>query len=261
MNKKLNLLYLVTILGIVVTSFILIKFYEIEANNLQYSIHDVITSLMPYKIIILAVAFFLMAMVFTAYKINRNLSAVKNVDIEKNRLIRINEELVCLSRVDTLTMLPNEKYFVEIYEKEFLRAIREKTFLSLISINIDDFKSYNDWYGEDEANETLIKISNLIKKSLKRPCDLFARLESDNFIILLPNTQNGNNVATRCLEDIQNLQILHENSIASNVLTITAGVSSINPTQIQEKEILLSNSKQALLKAKQLGRNRVIEIS
>ena len=261
MNKKLNLMYILALIGAVVTSFTLIKFYEIEANNLHYSVHDVMTTLMPYKIVILGIAFVLIAMVFTIYKINRNFQNFKNDNLEKCDLVEINEKLVCLSKVDMLTMLANEVYFDELYEREFLRSIREKTSLCMILINVDDFKSYNDIYGKERSDSILVEISNIIKENLKRPCDFLARLKSDNFVVLLPNTTDGNCVATRCLEAVENLQIEHENSIASNVLTVTAGISSINPTQNDEKDILLSKSKQGLLKAKELGRNRIVKIN
>ena len=261
MNKKVNLMYLLALIGAVVTSFILIKFYEIEANNLQYSVNDVMMTLMPYKIIILAIAFVLIAMIFTFYKINRNIPRTQSENLEKCELIKINEQLVCLSKVDMLTMLANESYFKEMYDREFLHAIREKSLLSVILINIDDFKSYIDMYGEESGNDMLVKIANVIKENLKRPCDLIAKLKEDNFAVLLPNTTDGNCVANRCLIAVENLKIIHENSIASSFLTITAGVSSLNPTNIDEKELLLSNSKEALLKAKGLGRNRVCEIN
>jgi len=261
MNKKLNLIYLLIIAGIVVTSLILIKIYEIETYNLKHDVYDVFMTLMPFKIIILAIAFILMAVIFTFYKINKNSKNVILHDDENERLIKINEKLISLTKIDILTSLANEEYFKEIYEKEFSRATREKTSISLITVNIDDFKSYNDLYGEDKANWAMIEISTLIQKVLKRPCDFFARLQSDNFIILLPNTTNGLIVASRCLQGIEDLQILHENSIASNVLTVTAGVSTIYPTDKIQKEDLIANSNSALIQAKGQGRNRIMEVN
>jgi diguanylate cyclase (GGDEF)-like protein/PAS domain S-box-containing protein len=181
-------------------------------------------------------------------------------DITKQK--KTESELMRLSYFDGLTGIANRRYFEDIAEREWRRALREESPFSLLMGDIDYFKNYNDTYGHLEGDECLRKVAAALKGSLKRPGDMVARYGGEEFVILLPDTdaRNATTVAEMLRSSVEKLGLEHIDSYISDVVTISLGVASVLPTEDVSLPILISNADQALYQAKDAGRNRISTI-
>jgi diguanylate cyclase (GGDEF)-like protein/PAS domain S-box-containing protein len=161
--------------------------------------------------------------------------------------------------VDQLTQIANRRRFDDTMIREVKKAKRSGTILSILMLDIDHFKFYNDAYGHLEGDSCLKKVATALSTTLKRPQDLAARWGGEEFACLLPNTNtNGaQNVAESLREAIQNLSIPHQSSPVSNVVTVSIGVVSSNPMDENSFDNLLRHADEALYQAKKTGRNRI----
>jgi diguanylate cyclase (GGDEF)-like protein len=132
--------------------------------------------------------------------------------------------------------------------------------LSLILIDIDFFKLYNDTYGHPAGDACLSKVASSLKSTVKRPDDLVARYSGEEFVIILPNTPIAGaiQVATDIQSHIRLLQIPHRSSQISPWLTLSMGVVCIVPTLQTSQNDLVDKADQALYRAKKAGRDRMI---
>jgi diguanylate cyclase (GGDEF)-like protein len=163
-----------------------------------------------------------------------------------------------LARYDGLTDLANHRTFYEIFQKEWAVAGREKKLLSVIALDIDFFKTYNDSLGHQEGDECLRKVAQVIRAHIKRPADLAARTGGDEFFLLLPGT--GNDGALAMAESIRNaiahLAIPHPASPIAAVVTVSLGMATTIPTPEAEATLFISRADHALYQSKRQGRNR-----
>jgi len=171
-----------------------------------------------------------------------------------NQLYKINQ----LSTTDQLTGIPNRRSFNAQLNKEWGRNMRDKKPLSLMILDIDWFKVFNDTYGHQQGDEVLRIISAALQKSLRRSSDFAARWGGEEFVILLPNTNiNGALVnAERIRENIEQTSITTLNG-QSVGLTVSIGVATIVPTKDLNQSVLISQADRALYAAKENGRNKV----
>src|SRR5262249_8130981 len=142
------------------------------------------------------------------------------------QLEKANQILHRLSSEDGLTRVANRRRFDEALEKECRRARRSRTSLSLIMIDIDSFKRYNDGYGDEKGDECLKAVAKRLESLLKRPGDLCARYGGEEFGIILPGTPPAGafKVAERLRAGVEALAMPHEKSEAGTV-TISLGLS------------------------------------
>ncbi|MDH5560010.1 MAG: diguanylate cyclase [Deltaproteobacteria bacterium] len=177
----------------------------------------------------------------------------------ENELFKLNQSLEELSFKDSLTNLANRRYFDEFTQKEWERARREKWELSLIFIDIDYFKAYNDGYGHQAGDDCLKRVARILKKMSHRSSDLVARYGGEEFAVVLPNTtgEGAFKLAEDLRKAIEQEEIIHEFSKNSSFLTISLGVATLIPCKNTYPHELLLLADQALYKSKNEGRNKV----
>ncbi|MFC1684136.1 diguanylate cyclase domain-containing protein [Pseudomonadota bacterium] len=173
------------------------------------------------------------------------------------------QTLIKLSTTDKLSSLANRRMFDEFLENEWRRSARAQTIFSIIMLDIDYFKPFNDFYGHPAGDECIRQIGTTIKAIVKRPGDLAARYGGEEFSIILPSTdQAGAMVIANAVKDsITALAIPHEKSEISDRVTASIGVASTIANADANPQALLKEADQALYTAKKEGRNRIIDSS
>jgi diguanylate cyclase (GGDEF)-like protein len=168
------------------------------------------------------------------------------------------KHLEALVLTDTLTGVANRRKFNEAIESDWKLAIRDKTPISLLMIDIDDFKRFNDHYGHPEGDKCLISVSNTLQKTVERPIDMVARIGGEEFIILLPNTdlEGAEYIAQKVIDAIRDLKYPHTESSVSQFVTLSIGVSCAWPSNQDEPELIIQAADKGLYKAKHEGKNR-----
>jgi diguanylate cyclase (GGDEF)-like protein len=171
-----------------------------------------------------------------------------------------NQDLRRLSYLDGLTGISNRRHFEEAFDLEWRRACRAGTPLSLIMIDADFFKAYNDAYGHQHGDNCLVRLANIIRNALKRPGDMVARYGGEEFIIVLPETdaQGAAEMAELVRGRVEAMELTSEDSLADEAVTISLGVVTDYPTRGFSSAALISAADEALYQAKEEGRNRVV---
>lgn len=161
--------------------------------------------------------------------------------------------------LDGLTRIYNRRYFNEAIRREFYRIKRTKSDLSLIILDIDYFKKYNDTYGHLQGDECLKKVALSIKEALHRNTDVLARYGGEEFAVILPDTgmEGALEVAERIRKEVENLKIPHKASDINESITISVGVTTASKEKLVSIEKLVNFADNALYSAKKKGRNRV----
>ena len=180
--------------------------------------------------------------------------------------------LQSLADTDQLTGIANRRHFDRKFKVEWRRAMREQSPISLILVDVDFFKKYNDTYGHQAGDRCLQQIAMALESVSHRPADLASRYGGEEFSILLPVTtqENAAMLAERLRKKIETLKIEHSSSELGFV-TISVGVSCCKPvwdftgnTPDEEQKVtfpamLLTAADNALYVAKEAGRNQVSE--
>lgn len=176
---------------------------------------------------------------------------------ERNKnLNKTNQALESLSQTDGLTEIANRRYFDQTLNYAWRVQIRSQQPLTLLLIDIDHFKQYNDTYGHIAGDECLKNVTKAMQNTIKRPTDFFARYGGEEFVILLQgDIKEGGIVAEKVRQSISDLQIEHKNS-SYNFLTISLGIASIIPQVNSDSVELIKKADQALYQSKANGRNR-----
>jgi len=168
----------------------------------------------------------------------------------------LNRELHRLAHQDALSGLANRREFDRSMANEWLRQRREHKPLSVLFIDIDHFKAYNDLYGHAAGDDAITAIGGAIRSALHRPADLAARYGGEEFVILLPDTDaaGARDVARRVLDAIVALQLPHAASPTAAVITASIGVASVVPGEDDSPAELLAKADEALYRVKVGGR-------
>lgn len=188
--------------------------------------------------------------------VSRDVSSRKHVE---KQLLEANELLQKISTVDALTGVSNRRGFDEYLKKEWKQCSRMAVPLSLILIDIDYFKHYNDTYGHVEGDICLRLVAESLKKAAKRSIDFIARYGGEEFVIILPSTDasGAQTVAEHLRMQVEALQIPLTRSEGSSYITISLGTATMIPTRDSDPKELFLRADKALYQAKQEGRNLV----
>jgi|GEM_PF-2379758 diguanylate cyclase (GGDEF)-like protein/PAS domain S-box-containing protein/putative nucleotidyltransferase with HDIG domain len=181
--------------------------------------------------------------------------------LAEQKLVEANDLLLKLSSVDGLTGINNRRSFDERLAFEWDKGCMSQTAspLSAILLDVDHFKLYNDHYGHQQGDDCLKKVARLMVRELPRTTDFGARYGGEEFVILLPDTRllEASVIAEEIRKGILSLQIEHEKSKVSPMITASLGVASIMPSEGASAKKLLEYADKALYIAKRNGRNRV----
>ena len=178
---------------------------------------------------------------------------------EAGRVTEANARLEQMLQTDVLTGLANRRAFEQTLAAEWRRAQREQTAISLLLVDIDWFKGFNDRYGHPAGDGCLRSVGAALAGQAYRPADLPARIGGEEFGIILPVTEEAGafQVAERLRASIANLGMRHEGS-ASGTLTVSIGAATVRPYTLQsEAGTLVDAADHALYRAKAAGRNTV----
>jgi diguanylate cyclase (GGDEF)-like protein/PAS domain S-box-containing protein len=180
----------------------------------------------------------------------------------KRQLEESNRELLRLASVDWLTQTANRLRFDEYINQEWRQMARERAQISLIMVDIDYFKAYNDTYGHPEGDRCLQQVARMINKTVKRPRDLVARYGGEEFAIILPMTDidGANYLAEQIRANVRALGIVHEDSLIDRYVTISLGVAAMTPIVGSTPSVLIAAADYALYEAKGRGRNCIYSI-
>jgi len=178
----------------------------------------------------------------------------------ENELLSLQKELEVLSFKDGLTGVANRRMFDSIMEVEWANARRNNQPLSLLMIDIDYFKQYNDHYGHIQGDECLKRVAQALSAAATRSRDFFARFGGEEFVLVLPETdaEAAKKVAERCRSLIFKEQIPHAKSEVSQMLTVSVGVGTITPSHKDEAIAFIVEVDKRLYQAKQQGRNCIV---
>ncbi len=174
-------------------------------------------------------------------------------------LAEANEQLRRFSYIDGLTGIANRRQFDEYLARAWQLAQRHSSRLSLVMLDVDHFKLYNDNYGHEAGDQVLIQVAGGLKSALYRQGDMVARYGGEEFVAVLPDTavSDALAIAERLRCAISELAIPHEHHLSARHVTVSLGVADWQPTPACTPERLVVQADKALYQAKRRGRNRV----
>ena len=219
---------------------------------LLFSFYTLLVTASYFLLIIYVVYAFMLALTGRNFHKAQNQIIMSQIELQATNI-----QLENLATTDPLTRLPNRRAFQEYYNKEWARHVRSHAIMSLLMIDVDFFKPYNDNYGHNVGDECLVAIANVIKSSLHRPADRVARYGGEEFIVILPETasEGAKEVAERIHATLQERYIRHEYSSIKEYVTVSIGIATRYPKTGEDEKILVVMADRELYKAKAAGRN------
>lgn len=241
-----------------------------EPSN--HSLH-VLAWLFGIGALLLIICFFVVSYYFILKKIDRVVnthpsdspllygSGIDGTDEKVTRqvLVEANQVLHRLAHIDALTGLSNRRSFDLALAREWQKAIKYHEPISLIMIDVDCFKAFNDRYGHKTGDECLQKVSEVLRLEVRRMSDIVARYGGEEFALILPNTplHDATKIAWNLRQRVFDLHVPHQGSTVLDVVTISCGVASMWPDHEATPDDLIRRADKALYNAKRAGRNTV----
>jgi diguanylate cyclase (GGDEF)-like protein len=186
--------------------------------------------------------------------------AVIRARVKTHLTLKFQSDLLrSMALVDGLTGVANRRHFDELLENEWRRCVRNGHPISLIMIDVDFFKLYNDSYGHQAGDDCLKAIGFILKSCFSRPHDLVARYGGEEFVCLLPETdlQGAEQKANELEAAVRALSIPHDKSTVAPIVTISLGVASAVPARGENASALLAVADKLLFSAKSAGRAQI----
>jgi diguanylate cyclase (GGDEF)-like protein len=199
--------------------------------------------------------------------LNAKIRALHRLESMRRKLVGLTSELAganrtleALAHMDGLTGIANRRHFDNYLPTELLRSARSRAPLSLVMIDIDHFKTYNDHYGHQAGDQCLKRVAGELRAAVRRPADLAARYGGEEFAMVLPETplDGALQVASSIAERVAALEIAHAGSSTHRALTLSQGVATFQPGDVLSCERLIEHADKALYLAKEQGRNRFL---
>ena len=183
----------------------------------------------------------------------------RQLEEANQRLEHANRALRRLSSQDGLTGIANRRQFDEVLDLEWRRAHRAEAPISLLMIDIDHFKAFNDAHGHQRGDDYLKAVAAALRDGLNRPGDVVARYGGEEFVVILPATDDAgaNACAERLRSSVLALEIPHDRPGAPLSATVSIGVATAFPREGSSSATLIAAADEALYRAKSEGRNRV----
>lgn len=235
--------------GIAMSGFVM----SIYCHDLHYAMLFLI-----YFVETVLICLFIVSLAEDQYR----MSFLKSVllEYEANEIGRLNKTLESLARMDSLTGVANRRHFDEVLLREWERGKRDNTPVSLILLDIDYFKTYNDAYGHPAGDDCLARVARAVSSVMRRTADMVARYGGEEFVIVLPNTDEDGaaDVAARLVAAVDSLGLEHKGSLISPHVTISVGVATVVPSVRLARSQLVDATDAALYDAKKAGRHRYV---
>jgi len=189
--------------------------------------------------------------------IKAKIRAMARIAEMRDQLNQLNAELAALSQLDSLTQILNRRTFTERAELQWRMAVRQQTPTSVLMIDVDHFKPYNDHYGHPAGDRCLIQVTRALQDCLQRPTDLLGRYGGEEFIALLPNTDlaGARQVALNMNQAIRALELEHRVSPSGEWVTVSIGGATCNHSMGHSLEEVIKQADRALYKTKHSGRD------
>lgn len=183
----------------------------------------------------------------------------KEIEKRTEELNQANETLRRISKEDNLTGLANRRQFAEFLLRAWQNALREEQALSILMIDIDDFKSYNEHHGHKKGDACLKIVAESIRQTVGRASDLVSRYGGEEFVVVLGNTplEGALKIAENIRVAVESLGILHKGAKGVGMMTVSVGVTSTLPTRETQPETVLVAADRAMYNAKHNGKNQV----
>lgn len=190
-------------------------------------------------------------------------STVISARVKAHLTLKLQSDLLkTIGFTDGLTGIDNRRMFDENLQRDWLQCARHRQYISVLMIDIDHFKLYNDHYGHQQGDECLRVVANAISKGLRRPYDSLARYGGEEFVCVLPNTDatGALKVAQGVLEQVRALGIEHINSSTRKIVTVSIGVGTTIPAAGALADELVKAADKELYNSKKTGRDRLSSI-
>ena len=202
----------------------------------------------------------LVAIARTDEYITESLRLKYTLEQRTEKLQDANEKLEHMILVDALTQLYNRRYFERQLDMEWKKCHRESKRLAMLVIDIDFFKAYNDHYGHLSGDECLKSVAYVLSNSLNRPGDIIARIGGEEFVALLPDSDEAgaSTVAETIQHNLRHARIPHAASEVSDFVTVSTGLAVTYPSDRVSALSLFTAADKALYRAKAAGRNRIV---
>ena len=187
-------------------------------------------------------------------------AAFQALQESQKKLQEINLELLRLTNTDGLTGIANRRYFDDYLEAEWRRAKRQQAEMSILLIDVDNFKSYNDTYGHVAGDEVLRRIAAAIQAVCRRPADLAARFGGEEFALILPDTNEAGvmQLGEIVRHAVEELAISHSAASSGDKVTVSCGGATLIPSQGEVPTRLIEVADSRLYRAKHQGKNRMV---
>lgn len=181
------------------------------------------------------------------------------LDLERQEVQRLNERLADMALRDVLTGLANRRRFDQALAQEWDRARRNRSVVSLLMVDVDHFKAYNDHCGHPAGDQCLEHIARAMASAVQRPADVVARYGGEEFVVLLPDTDQAGamELARKLIAQIDLLALPHAMSSTAPHVTVSVGVATQAPLMDMDRQGLVDAADAALYRAKRGGRHAV----